>query len=410
MGETIGEALHRIRGERGMSLRQLGKAAPVDFGLLSKIENGRQYPSEAVIRCVDAALNANGELVSIKKRDDARRSSVGVTSDPVRRRTLMAGTVGTAMAGLLPASAATGARLGISDVDRIRQRADRLYAMDYLYGGESLWQAALGYAEEAYTWLDQRTFTVTVGEQLLRATGRMQMCAGWLAADAGQQKIARACYHEALGIARQADDPEVESHALADLAMQANMTGNPQQARRWGEAADRAASATDRFARLRIIPQLRLARAGSLAGERADFQRAMTSARNLLDAEADLAADAWCSFVTPAELDGMEGTCALDLGDTRRAAELLGRAISAQGDGYARTRAIYRARVARAFLGAPRDVEQAAHAANAALDDMGSTVTSWRLTRELDATAGQLRAYKREPAAQAFLARHAALA
>ncbi|MBB5874016.1 tetratricopeptide (TPR) repeat protein [Allocatelliglobosispora scoriae] len=388
-----------------MSLRQLGTVVPADYGQLSKIENGKARPSEAMIRAIDMALNANGELVTIMKREAAARQTK-VASQNMKRRTLVAGAAGSALVSLIP-GITPGTRLGISDVERLTQRADRLYAMDYLHGSESLWQAAIGYAQEAYGWLDHMSYSSTVGDRLMEAVSRMQMCAGWLAADAGHLDVARACLHEALGIARQADDPEVEYHALSDLALQANMAGNPHQARRWAEAADRAASATDRYTRLRILIQLRLARAGALAGEPADSDRAMAAARNIFDAESEREPDAWTLFVSPAELDGMEGTCALDLGDNRRAVDLLARAIAGYGDGYTRTRAIYRARIARAHLGATRDVEQAADAAQKALDDMGSTVTSWRLSRELDLTAAQLRPHRREHAAAEFLARHA---
>ncbi|WP_155371838.1 helix-turn-helix domain-containing protein [Catellatospora vulcania] len=73
MDETVGEALRRLRKAHGLSLRQLGRAVPVDFGLLSRIENNRQHPSDSVIRAVDAALNAGGQLVLAKANDDSRR-------------------------------------------------------------------------------------------------------------------------------------------------------------------------------------------------------------------------------------------------------------------------------------------------------------------------------------------------
>ena len=42
------------------------------------------------------------------------------------------------------------------------------------------------------------------------ATARLQECADWLAFDAGQDNVAWASYSDALTLARQADDREVE--------------------------------------------------------------------------------------------------------------------------------------------------------------------------------------------------------
>jgi hypothetical protein len=82
-----------------------------------------------------------------------------------------------------------------------------------------------------------------VGKRLLNATGRIQMCAGWLAFDSGRHHIARSCYTEALALARQAGDAEVEVHALSNLAFQSNVLGRPREAMRFVEGAMRADSA-----------------------------------------------------------------------------------------------------------------------------------------------------------------------
>jgi len=247
-----------------------------------------------------------------------------------------------------------------------------------------------------------------VGKRLREATGRIEMCAGWLAFDAGHHDVARGCYNEALGLALQADDAEVETHALANLAFQANIVGSPRQAARWAEAADRSASATDKYARLGIIPQLRLALASALMGERSTFDRAMTRSRKILDADAGKPVEQWCAFLTPAELDGIDGTCALELGQTPRAVPLLTSAITGLGDAYARSRAIYKARLSRAHLGAHRDVEQAVSVAHGALDDRKSVV-SWRLDQELGRLSTELTPHVRHPDAKALLERLATI-
>ncbi len=405
MEETVGEVLRRLRLARGLSLRQLGNAVPVDFALLSRIENGKQFPSAPITKAIDAALGADGELVLTRSRDDSSRPRARVASEDMRRRALLTGTAGAAVAGVLPERLGARARLGVADVDELQRRVTRLYAMDFKHGGEGLWRNAVGYAEEANRWLDQATYTPGVGRRLLSVAARMHMCAGWLAADAGRQDVARSCYIEALGQAKQADDVEVETHALANLALQANVLGNPRQALRWAEASERAAARPGGHSRLRVIPQLRLARAYALSGRRADFERAMVRARTQLGRADDRPVERWCSFLTEAEVDGIEGTSTLEMGQHARAVRLLGRAVDGHGDEYARSRALYRTRLACAKLRADRDVEAAARLADSALDDLADTVDSWRVARELDLAVLGLAPYRSVPAVEAFLTR-----
>lgn len=49
-------------GERGMSLRQLAKAAGYDASYLSKVLNGKKPYSAYMARCIDDALGAEGKI------------------------------------------------------------------------------------------------------------------------------------------------------------------------------------------------------------------------------------------------------------------------------------------------------------------------------------------------------------
>ncbi|MEV0269924.1 helix-turn-helix transcriptional regulator [Hamadaea sp. NPDC050747] len=405
--EPFGQALRRIRGAKGRSLRQLAKAAPVDVALLSRIENGRQSASESVARAVDRALGADGELINIQRLEAAQRPRKAVASDPMRRRTLMTGAVATAFAGLVPPpmAGASPGRVGSSDAGRLQTSAVRLYALDYQHGGETLWQAALSHVAEGYSMLEHGLYGPTVEARLLKATAQVQMCAGWLAFDSGRHDVARSCYTEALALAKQAGDSEVETHALANLAFQANVLGNPRQGSRLAEAADRAAALSEGFPRLPIIPQLRLALAAALTGDASASGRALTRARRVLDRDGDKPTQEWCTFLTPAELDGLDGTCALELRQSDRAIRLLSDAVAAHGDPYARNRALYRVRLARALLDASEPGEAAASAL-AALDDLQGSVVSWRVSSELDDVARRLTPHVRDQAVANFVSRY----
>jgi hypothetical protein len=185
----------------------------------------------------------------------------------MRRRTLVKwGLAAPALAELFAtADAHRIGKVGVADADELQDSAVRLYGLDYQHGGASLWQSAAACVGEAYAMLEHGSYGDSVGRRLLRATGRIQMYAGWLAFDAGRHDVVfRSCYTEALALAQQAGDAEVETHALANLAFQGNVLGRPREAARFAEGAERAAAAPHGRARLAAIPQLRHAIALSM--------------------------------------------------------------------------------------------------------------------------------------------------
>jgi transcriptional regulator with XRE-family HTH domain len=64
MTETFGQHLRRLRQDQNLSLRQLSALSFIDFGQLSKVENGRRKPSTILATAIDQALSANGALIA----------------------------------------------------------------------------------------------------------------------------------------------------------------------------------------------------------------------------------------------------------------------------------------------------------------------------------------------------------
>lgn len=89
------------------------------------------------------------------------------------------------------------------------------------------------------------------------ATGRLQVCAGWLAFDAGRHHAARASYTDALALSRQVSDPEVETRALAGLTRESYVLDRPREAQRLAAAAAHIAASAGGSPRLAVVPQLR---------------------------------------------------------------------------------------------------------------------------------------------------------
>jgi transcriptional regulator with XRE-family HTH domain/tetratricopeptide (TPR) repeat protein len=346
--------------------------------------------------------------VVVSEYDSPTRSAV--SSDFMKRRTLMKwGITATAAANVVGVS--QGARqvgkVGMADVDRMNRAAARLRSLGHLHGGESLWQAATTLANDCYLALEHGIYSEAVGEQFQRAAGRIQMCAGWLAFDAGRYDVARACYNEALSLARQTADASTETHALVNLAFQSNALGLPRQALRFADAADRAAAIANDVGGLRTVPQLRRAAAFARAGDAHASDIAMTRARKALDHDANMPTAEWCTFISPAELDGVDATCAIQLGQASRAETLLERAVAGHTDRFVRNRALYKVRLASARLDKSA-VDGAAEAANAALDDLSGDVASHVVDAELAQVAGRLAEHPTAPGVAAVLHRYAA--
>jgi tetratricopeptide (TPR) repeat protein len=261
---------------------------------------------------------------------------------------------------------------------------------------------------EAYQLLEHGSYGTEVEAQLLRATGRLQICAGWLCFDAGRHEQARTSYMGALALARPTGDAEVETRAFANLAFQSNLLKQPREALRFARAAEMAAISARDSSRVAAIPHLRVATASSLTGDVAGTDRAITLARKALDSEREHPTAEWCAFLSPLEIDAVEATCAVKLGRATHAERLLEQAIDGYSDQHARNRALYRVRLAQARLEG-RAVDGAVEAADAALDDLGGELDSWRVSSELDAVVQRLATYAKVAGVDAFVHRYAAM-
>ncbi|MFJ8577938.1 hypothetical protein [Micromonospora sp. NPDC093277] len=332
----------------------------------------------------------------------------GVTSGDMRRRAVVALGVVAALAGTeqrLPEIGKGRARkIGSGDVVPLERSVAHLYSLDNQIGGDSLWQAAALKVRDGYSMLERASYSSSTENRLLKATARLEMCTGWLALDAGEHVVARTRFTEALTLGRQAQDPEVETAALAYLAGQANSLNRPREALRFASSAAQVPT-IDQRPRLAAIPWLRFAVASSLTGDARGSEIAITKARRIVDRDGQKPAAEWCSFLSHTEIDGLHGTCELALGRAGRAERLLDAAVSGYSDGYARNRALYRVRLAHARL-LEREPEGAADAANAALDDMVGEVASWRVSTEMAEVSRLFAPYRGAAEVDSFLDRY----
>jgi tetratricopeptide (TPR) repeat protein/DNA-binding XRE family transcriptional regulator len=75
--ETFGTELRRLRQAQRLSLSDLARQVHYSRGFLSKIENGRAQPNEALAAACDDLLGAQGQLIRLR-RPPRRRSPAGL--------------------------------------------------------------------------------------------------------------------------------------------------------------------------------------------------------------------------------------------------------------------------------------------------------------------------------------------
>ncbi|MFD4190775.1 tetratricopeptide repeat protein [Amycolatopsis thermoflava] len=70
---SFATAVHRLRRERGMSVRDIAQAVGYSESYLSKMLHGRRRLSPDAVKAIDSALRADGELERIAREQDAGR-------------------------------------------------------------------------------------------------------------------------------------------------------------------------------------------------------------------------------------------------------------------------------------------------------------------------------------------------
>lgn len=434
---TLGRQLAELRRAAGYSQHQFAPLTHYTRSTIANVEVGRQHAPRTFWQLCDDVLSASGTLISgydhlhalirqhheqiahALRQESEEHAGIGdypqqgdlsryeVPFDPMRRRTLVTWGLATTTAGGL-GLASVGA-VDVADIARLQRTETRLHRLGHRHGGDSLWQSAMASADEGYLMLERSSYGPSLGDQLLRATGGLELCAGFLAFDARQHHAAQACYTGALALARQLGDPEVETRALCGLARVSYVLDRPREGRRLATAAEQVAASQGGSPRLAVLSHLRHAVASSLMADTRGTERAITQARKALDRDRDEPVEEWSVFLTQFEIDAAEATCAVELGRASRAEALLEKVIAAyERSRFRRNCALNRARLARARLDSGT-VDGAAEAANAAIDDLSGELASWWVSSELDAVARRLANYPEVPGVDRFLTRHGAI-
>lgn len=381
----FGVELRRRRVAAGLSLGELGKQVHYSKGHLSKVESGQKLASVALGRLCDAALEAHGDLLRLlpvapTTGDPGDEPEV---TDLGHDETWVVG-VGdnggyfAPVSGPHPMVNGTQAALGIvfggqAKIDTTAALGPFLTRFDE---ARNLGQVAGPGVVFPLVIVETRTLRTLAGhappdEQaaLFQLAARFAEFAGWMAQEAGDNRMAWWLTVQAVEMADAAGDPTLRSYALvrrADIALHQDDALSVIELTRQAQQHDRAP------VRIRGLAAQREAQGHALVGDHTACARAIERSAVLLaeDAAAAHTGPALGSARTPDFVALMQGWCLHDLGRPAEAAEILDAAIARFPAGAHRARLRYQVRAALAYATAG-ELERACELIASLLDRAG---------------------------------------
>ncbi|GAA3638563.1 Tat pathway signal protein [Streptomyces iranensis] len=256
-------------------------------------------------------------------------------------------------------------RVGMSDVDRLQIKLDKLIVADHQQGSSPALEAeALIYAQRALDLQEAGTASQRVRGHLYRLAASFTNTAMWAAIDARDPARARPQFERTLALAGLSGDGAVQHRTWLRGSILAGQLGREAEATAAMDAA-RSASINRRNP---LVTSLSHAHAGTLAayqGDRRTALRYLDHAHDALTrAEREQPRPLWVHTYDQAELEGLTAIARLQLGDAVEAEAHAHRALSLLGPGLHRNRALYTVQLALAQL-AQGDLELAVTSAAA---------------------------------------------
>ncbi|MFF3505515.1 transcriptional regulator [Streptomyces sp. NPDC003247] len=123
-----------------------------------------------------------------------------------------------------------GRRVGMSDVEGIRQITSAFRDLDNQHGGVLSRSAVLAQTDAVLSLLKTSTYTEDVGRALFSAAADLGSVAGWMTFDAGRHTSAQRTFVCALHAAAEGDDKRIGAHILQCMARQMSHLGHVEDA------------------------------------------------------------------------------------------------------------------------------------------------------------------------------------
>jgi helix-turn-helix protein len=317
-----------IRAAADMSQTDLAAIVGWSRSALGLYERGQRdgvYDVRMLLQFADAVGMPRVALLPLVLGDagavPAADSGADEMGTDVDRRGFGGLAAGVAVAAMLPEGLSVPARVTASHVKYLRAGIDSLHRRDDTVGGGALLGSALRQWRLVRRMLKESSYTEAVGRDLLVAAGEMAMCAGWLASDSGDVRLARHLTSVAQALAGDAGDAALSTHVLVELSGQASYTARARQqneAAREGLLFAYQAAEQARYLpspRLHTLIALQHANAASLLGDGPAFRAAIVRARRELDHGPRDDDPEWVRFIDEAAITAGEARGLANLGD-----------------------------------------------------------------------------------------------
>ncbi|MFF3397278.1 MFS transporter [Streptomyces sp. NPDC002659] len=296
----------------------------------------------------------------------------------------------------LDATEETPARVGHSDVAKLREAAEDARRWDSKYGGGD-WRSSMVpeclRVDAAPLLLG--SYSDEVGRALFGATAELTRLAGWMAFDTGQQEAAQRYYIQALRLARAAADVPLGGYVLASMSLQATYRGFAD------EGVDLAQAALERnrgLATARTMSFFRLveARAHAKATDAPAAGAALKAAEGWLERSREGDADpSWLGFYSYDRFAADAAECYRDLKAPRQVRRFTEQALSRPTEEFVRSHGL------RLVVSAVAELESgnldAACAAGTRAVEVAGRISSARTTEYVRDLLHRLEPYGDEP-------------
>ncbi|MCC3653313.1 MULTISPECIES: transcriptional regulator [Streptomyces] len=265
---------------------------------------------------------------------------------------------------------AGGARVGMTDVEAVRDMTAALTELDHRYGSGHVRPVVVHYLNSVVSGLLGGSYKEPVGRALFAAVSRLTELAGYMAVDTGQPGLAQRYYIQALRLAQAAGDRGYGGYVLAaGMSHLAASLGNPREIAQLARAAQEGARGhvTPRAEAMFLAAE---ARGHALMGDGAAFTTVAARAVSAMERAGNGDDPAWIGHFDEAYLADELAHCHRDLGDAGPARRRAEEALAGHPEGRVRRRAIGLLLLAAAQT-QQREIEQACDTGTRALELLG---------------------------------------
>jgi transcriptional regulator with XRE-family HTH domain len=379
----LAKEIRRLRQAAGLSQPQLASRIGYSPQYVSLAERPKQLPSAELVRALDSALDASGELTALREAATTERRML-------RRQ-------------------ATDTQLTMSnhvrgmpvDVTAINSMSQAFQAADRRVGGGLLYTQVLRYmqCEIAPRLLDPAAGSA--GSALFSAAASLTEIAGWMAHDGGHDERARQHFDSAFRLASAAGNAALVANVCASMAHLATQLDQATDAVRIAEAGlGRAPTASGTK---RLVARLHTMRARGYAvrGEPERCRASLEKAEQTLSGvDGEQPAD-WIAGFDEASLASETALCMHRLGDLGEAERQARQVIKLRSDDRVRARTFAQLTLARVLVDRGR-VDEAA-VVGRAVCAVAMSLTSARARTGLDQLGGVLVNHRNASEVTAFL-------